>query len=134
MLQWYNWALYKRIRNVYQYSTGNWQLYLSFNTGTLLASIRSKQMSISSFKPCSITCCSYSPEVDAGVLLIPLQARKKEERFVNKSLVWGFCKMCLWAFLQRKQCNHFIVCEGQLQRASGGESEILLNPCSTRAE
>lgn len=77
------------------------------------------------------TCCSYSL---TRRLLIPLQARKKEERFVNKTLFFGLCKMCLWVFLQSEQYNHFILYEGQLPRAGEEGRQILLTVCSMSME
>lgn len=83
------------------------------------------------------TFCSYSPRSrQEHTSHAPPSPRlgKKGERFVNKSLFFGLCKTCLWAFLQSKQCNHFILYEGQLQCAGEEGWQILLNICSMRTE
>lgn len=118
-----------------QYSPGNWQFHINFNTKTSLASAGSKQMSISSFKPCSITCCLYRPKSRYWQISYPpLDYEKRRETFVHKSWIFGFYKMHLQAFLQSKQWQNFIVCAGRLQHAGKEGMEILQHFCPMRAE
>lgn len=135
MLQWHSWVVYGRIISVYQYCT-DMGSFISVSALGFHRHLWGVNRCISPVSnTAKETCCSCSPRSRQHIILISLQARKKGETFVNKSL-FIFClfKMCLWTFLQSKQCNHFTLHEGQFQSAGEEGWQIVLNICSMRRE